>query len=228
MNRQLLELYREFLPRGESYTANDAVNTVSIASSVSRQVRIKEEKETYHYFWDSNFKVRIDGTTIRLHPIENDKELVHMEGKLKLLSTMINEFVKESKLRHRKTGLPMVERKEWLNGDDTTSGFTGYCYYRVEPTGGGKFFIADCSSVINILVYGTDVYSWPNKTSQFTKAVYKTLLAVDKAINTWKNKRRRLVKRYKNWDKPHGNASKKQEKTGRVSTRLDGVRVYRF
>lgn len=228
MNRQLLELYREFLPRCKSYSANDPVNSISVSSSVTCQIRVKDGKETNHFFWDSNFKVRIDGTTIRLHPIEHDVELIHMEGKLNLLSTMIREFIKESKLRHRNKDLPMVERREWLNGDDATSGYTGYCYYRVDPTGGGKFFIADCSSVINILVYGTDVHSWPGKTSEFTKSTYKTLMAVDKAINTWKNKRRRLVRRYKRWDKYDGDANKKPEKAGRVSTRLDGVRVYRF
>jgi hypothetical protein len=105
------------------------------------------------FLWDASFNIRYGNTTIHLHSDPEDRQLKRFRKKLVALRNGIRTFIHESKRRIAKPAdAECIFKREWLNELTAHTPYTGYFFYEIQPNGGGKFFIADCSRSINLWI----------------------------------------------------------------------------
>lgn len=150
------KLGKQFLPSFNEYvtvSTNTASHNFSIRSIPSHK---PEEEGLFLYFWDGSFSLRIAGTMITLHPTTpDDHGFINFEEKLRTLKDEIQLFIDTS--QHNRNNpdkdRKVLNKRTWLNGDNTTNLATGYVGIRVDRNGGGQVFIADCHRTINLFIY---------------------------------------------------------------------------
>lgn len=155
----LLELNKVWLPeiyeydtaRADCVFYNMTIKPAIVGRTWERGEIVNPGKKGF--LWDASFNIRYGNTTIHLHSDAEDRQLKRFKKKLVTLRNAIRAFIHESKRRVGKpVEAPLVFKREWLNDLTTHTPYTGYFFYEIQPNGGGKFFIADCSRSINLWV----------------------------------------------------------------------------
>jgi hypothetical protein len=155
----LLELGKAWLPELYDYDTtradctfyNMTIKPGLVGAIWERGKLVKSGKPGFR--WDASFNIRYGKTTIHLHSDEEDKQLKRFKKKLVTLRNAIRTFIHESKRRvANPADDPFEVKREWLNELSAETPYTGYFFYELQPNGGGKFFIADCSRSINMWI----------------------------------------------------------------------------
>ena len=155
----LLELGKAWLPelydhdptRADCTFYNMTIKSGIVGTVWEKGVVVKKGKRGFS--WDASFNIRYGNVTIHLHSDPEDKQLKRFKKKLITLRNAIRTFIHESKRRiAHPADHPVTFKREWLNELNAETPYTGYFFYEIQPNGGGKFFIADCSRSINLWV----------------------------------------------------------------------------
>jgi len=155
----LLELGKAWLPDLHDFDTSSAdctffnmsIKPAIIGTVWEKGTIVKRGKPGFR--WDASFNIRYGNTNIHLHSDEEDRQLKRFRKKLITLRNAIRTFIHESKRRvETPADEPFEYKREWLNELSSNTPYTGYFFYEIQPNGGGKFFIADCTRSINLWV----------------------------------------------------------------------------
>lgn len=180
LGKQFLPSFNEFLAASTN-TASYAVSVVSVPGHRG------DEKDTYRYYWEASFDLRIGNTSVHIHNTHhNDHGLILFEKKLCLLKFEIEQFMSQSKFR---SDNPDKDRKKevrriWLNDEDTLNLATGYIGSRLSKSGCGQLFIADCHRTINLHLGHQRMVK---KLSKLVDSINRTISALIETRETFDN-----------------------------------------
>ena len=142
----IIELRKEFIRP----VNNDTMNAVFFTCSVSQAATRSGKK--YPAEWEAFLNVRVNNVLVRLHPVDRDKRLIKMEGKIKLLIETAEEFLVELRTRTVTPAKKKKVKRVWLNASGDTA-FTGRCAYELDRWGSGQFQLGDCDRGIVMFFY---------------------------------------------------------------------------
>lgn len=147
----LPELYPYDTTRADCTFYNMSIKPGTVGSVWERGILTKFGKKGF--IWDASFNIRYGNVSIHLHSDDQDRQLKRFKKKLITLRNALRAFIHESKRRIEKPADHPVEfKRDWLNELNENTPYTGYFFYEIQPNGGGKFFIADCSRSINLWI----------------------------------------------------------------------------
>ena len=147
----LPDIYPDNTTRSDCTFYNMSIKPGIVGTIWERGKVVKQGKKGF--IWDASFNIRCENTTIHLHSDAEDRQLKRFKKKLIALRNGIRTFIHESKRRVAKPANHQAEfKREWLNELSAATPYTGYFFYEIQPNGGGKFFIADCSRSINLWI----------------------------------------------------------------------------
>lgn len=179
----LTVFYKEFISKTE--WDPDDLNALHFTANVRFEPTKSGE---FTEIWDGSFNLRVGSTTVRLHSLEDDIELIHLENKLTLLKETIEKFIVLYSKRAGNKYKKEINHRVWLNAAELKSRFTGYCSYNLDADGGGRLSISDChrSIIIWLMPYWSDGVFYPSQNETLIDDISN---AVTKSINKIKELR---------------------------------------